>query len=688
MFDIKDYYKLENEKILNNYNNSCEFIKNIKIETDQYKDLGLKSGNNIKSYKFCNELSEFILKIADYENELSDNYFNTKSIDQLNQINNSFYKELFTDNYENSFANPGYSYKYFGNNTGQLFSYFYNLFRNHIDYANKHKIFEMEEKNRVFIELYNYIKEGEPDYEQLKEIVIKPVKEVDAEKQYNINLDERFNTDFKFYNDIIENPDLSDLRYLYRYGKYISEYELKTAEFINNYPEEQISLISRIIVNAYFDGFKRDNKKTGMRNNIELIFKIGQERIYRRVIKELKKRGMNCLVTGCMSTSINLQYNFDHKFDLSLFLDKEYVEKRVDSYNRALMNKDNLMSGYSGVIAVFSFGEPPFSPENKYENLKFSLEQKKIYQIYNNRMNKAYYEHVPREKTSYCVIAFPSPEIGKNYTEIFEDTFKINTLDPDKYMKIQQRIINVLDKADYVHVKGKDGNLTDIKVKLQELKDPHKESLFENCGANLNIPVGEVFTTPQLTGTNGILHIGETYLRGLRYDNLKITFKNGYITDYSCTNYAEIEENKKYIKENLLFPHDTLPIGEFAIGTNTYAYAVAKKYNIINKLPILIIEKMGPHFAVGDTCFQRREDHKVFNLLDNKEITARDNEKSLLRKTNPDKAYTNVHTDISLPYEEIGFISAVNNSDSTDIIRNGRFVLKGTEELNIPLDNI
>ncbi len=48
MFDIKDYYKLENEKILENYNNSCEFIKNIKIETEQYKDLGLKSGNREK----------------------------------------------------------------------------------------------------------------------------------------------------------------------------------------------------------------------------------------------------------------------------------------------------------------------------------------------------------------------------------------------------------------------------------------------------------------------------------------------------------------------------------------------------------------------------------------------------------------------------------------------------------------
>ena len=39
-------------------------------------------------------------------------------------------------------------------------------------------------------------------------------------------------------------------------------------------------------------------------------------------------------------------------------------------------------------------------------------------------------------------------------------------------------------------------------------------------------------------------------------------------------------------------------MGEFAIGTNTTAYVMAKTYDILYQLPILIVEKMGPHFAV------------------------------------------------------------------------------------------
>ena len=91
------------------------------------------------------------------------------------------------------------------------------------------------------------------------------------------------------------------------------------------------------------------------------------------------------------------------------------------------------------------------------------------------------------------------------------------------------------------------------------------------------------------------------------------------------------ENRRKYIEENILFHHPTLPIGEFAIGTNTTAYAVGQKYRIADNLPILIAEKIGPHFAFGDTCYSWEEDAPVFNP-DGKEIIARDNERSILRK--------------------------------------------------------
>jgi hypothetical protein len=115
---------------------------------------------------------------------------------------------------------------------------------------------------------------------------------------------------------------------------------------------------------------------------------------------------------------------------------------------------------------------------------------------------------------------------------------------------------------------------------------------------------------------------------------------------------------------------------------------MAKKFDILPKMPVLIIEKMGPHFAIGDTCFSWEEDKPVFNP-DGKEITARDNDVSILRKSDMSKAYTNKHTDITLPYEELGHITAVSlTGERFDIIRDGRFVVAGTEELNEPLEEL
>ena len=104
-------------------------------------------------------------------------------------------------------------------------------------------------------------------------------------------------------------------------------------------------------------------------------------------------------------------------------------------------------------------------------------------------------------------------------------------------------------------------------------------------------------------------------------------------------------------------------------------------------MPILIAEKMGPHFAVGDTCYSWQEDTPVYNQ-DGKEIIARDNEVSILRKTDLDQAYFGCHTDITIPYEELEYIKVVKPDGNTiSIIENGRFVLPGTEELNKPFTN-
>ena len=197
-----------------------------------------------------------------------------------------------------------------------------------------------------------------------------------------------------------------------------------------------------------------------------------------------------------------------------------------------------------------------------------------------------------------------------------------------------------------------------------------------------------MFTTPVLEGTNGLLHVSGVYLNGLFFRDLEIRFEEGRVAGYSCRNFDSEEENKAYIRNNILHNQERLPMGECAIGTNTTAYAAAAKYGIGDRLPILIAEKTGPHFAVGDTCYSWDEENRVFNP-DGKEIIAKDNSVSILRKTDPGKAYFGCHTDITIPYEELGELTAVRaDGERIEILRDGRFVLEGTQILNGPLDSI
>ena len=163
-------------------------------------------------------------------------------------------------------------------------------------------------------------------------------------------------------------------------------------------------------------------------------------------------------------------------------------------------------------------------------------------------------------------------------------------------------------------------------------------------------------------------------------------FTDGLVTGFSCDKFEEEEKNEQYIRQNLLFQHETLPMGEFAIGTNTTAYAMGQTYQIADLLPILIEEKTGPHFAIGDTCFSHEEEMRTYNP-DGKEMIAKENDFSRLRHTDSRHAYFNCHTDITIPYHELGDI-AVNCTDGTQIliIRDGRFVLPGTEPLNDALE--
>lgn len=678
------------EALMERYDLMIERISRIsseKLTAEKYQD-------------YFDKAAAFILKVAEiYEKKKAGSLMN-RSLEECKADQEELYRHIKPEHYDTSYGNPAYAVSVFGKEAGQMLSFLCSELEGCIAYAFQGCFRELTLLLELFVQVYNCFEDG--NLKEAKQTIywyFHDYSEIFVENQIHDTICPEDN----FFVDIIMNAELNDLRYLYQFGVPIGENEIGIAEFLNQMPEDEVQAMADTFTEGYRIGFEVTGKDLSKKKTVQIHYPVGFERMIRAAIRNFREMGLETVISreavssflnkgsvkgGAYSTSVNRQYDFDHREDKAFYFDKAFVERRLEVLKTVFEQHKEQAGEYAGPAVVEVFGETPFSPENKEDAIHYDEKQQQL-NVYNaSEGGQITNEYIKGDERSFTIIAYPLPEIGPDFEEIFAETVVINTLDYKKYQKMQQNIIDVLDQAEKVHIVGTGGNRTDLTVAIYPLEDPEKQTAFENCVADVNIPVGEVFTSPVLAGTNGTLHVSEVFLDGLQYKNLEITFTDGMIEAYTCTNFDTEKENQKYIKDNVLMHHETLPMGEFAIGTNTTAYRMARKYQIGDKLPILIAEKTGPHFAVGDTCYSHEEDMVTYNP-DGKQIVARDNEVSALRKEDMSKAYFNCHTDITIPYDELGAITVIRKDGSTvDIIRDGLFRVEGAEELNEPLLNM
>ena len=575
------------------------------------------------------------------------------TMEVLKERNHCFYQDILPENYESSYGNPAYAVQQMGE-YGKAFSFLYAEIAGTVAYAHEKRLWDMTVSMELFLEVYSAFCEEEL-------------------------------------------PEAATVEGILR--SYVNDY---CQDMMEQRIREGVDLASTY-TEGYRIGFITGRKDITKKKTVNIRYSLGFERMVKAAILQFEKMGLKPVIyrhathvvnkrgavrVGYTGGVANPQYDYDHRQDSALFLDGDFVQRKLRAMQTSYEKYRELAEVHGGPACIDTFGENPFSPISKPEAYALSETQQKLQTELDNESGQIVNRYIKGDERSFTIIAYPVPEIGGNYEEIFREIVKINTLDYHLYQEIQQTIINTLDTCEWVEVKGRGDNETDLLIHLHELTDPKKQTNFENCVADVNIPVGEVFTSPQLAGTGGILHVKKVYLNGLQFRDLKLVFDCGQVIDYTCSNFKTEEENRKYIEDNILHHHPKISMGEFAIGTNTTAYVAALKYGIADKLPILIAEKMGPHFAVGDTCYSWAEDTPVYNP-DGKEIIARDNEISEMRKDDVSLAYYGCHTDITIPYDELGSIRVIDDEgEMLSIIENGRFVLPGTEELNRPFENL
>ncbi len=621
------------------------------------------------------------------------------TLKERREWNQVLYEDILPQNYQNSYGNPRYAKTMLGKDFGKALSALYSQIRGSIVFAFEDRLWDLTVLGELFLEIYGeFTADALPEAENLHHILYSYIRDYcDDMMEYRVR--EMVDPKLDFAVSIIMEKDLTDLRYLYDFGEYISDNEYKTAEFLNRLSQEEIDRMAQTYTEGYRMGFINKGIDLGKKKTVNIRYTLGFERMIRSAVLQFEKMGLKPVIyrsathlinkrqhlrIGYFGGIPNQQFDYDHRNDAALYLTEEMVSRKLRALQNGFENCKELANTHAGPAVMETFGETPFVPKSVDCAYELTEKQQKLVVRMDTESSQITNRYIIGDERSFTIIAWPVPEIGESFEEIFRETIKINTLDYKKYQKIQQCMIDALDEGTAVHIKGSNGNRTDLTVCLISLADPARQTIFENCVADVNIPVGEVFTSPKLAGTSGVLHVTRVFLNGLEYRDLWLRFEDGMIRDYGCENFSGEEENRAYIRENVLHQHDGLPMGEFAVGTNTTAYVMAKKYQISPRLPILIAEKTGPHFAVGDTCYSWAEDNPVYNP-DGKEVIARDNEVSVRRRENPSEAYFGCHTDITIPYDELEYIRILRRDGQIlPLIEKGRFVLPGTEELNVP----
>lgn len=688
------YPKAEEEKSRyhERYELAAERVRGIKWETNGG---GCVVPEQMRDY-FA-KVSSYLVQMMDTYEAVDTGSFYELSLEELQQRNRELYQDILPENYDTSYANPAYAAEKLGNEFGRYLCALYGELREILVYVFEKRLFFLVTGLELFIEIYDLMEDENCEPHEVRNAIYYYVSDY-ADMTIADRTEMMLDPEHCFARSLIETADLDDLRYLYYFGEYIGDNEIGTACHLGEMEEARIEEMASTYTEGYRNGFALYRIDLSCKKTVNIRYRLGFERMIRAAVRQFRRMGLETTMyravgnliyrsgrgikVGYSSGGANPQYDYDHRFDEALIFGKALADRKLAQQRCAYEEYREQAAAFAGPAVIEVFGEDPFVPVAKKESAAYTEKQRKQKLEYQSAASLLSNEFIPGDQVSFTIIAYPVPEIGRDYGEIFDETVRVNTLDSTQYGVIQQKLIDALDQGEYVTVTGRGDNRTSLTVALHPLEDPEHQTDFENCLADVNIPLGEVFTSPKLEGTHGTLHVTEVYLNELKYENLTLEIKDGTVADYICTNFGTEQENKAYIEENLLFQHPTLPMGEFAIGTNTTAYAMGQKYGISHLLPILIAEKTGPHFAFGDTCFSHEEELVTYNP-DGKQMMAKENRFSAMRHTEPSKAYFNCHTDVTIPYHELGDI-IVHCRDGREIvlIQKGRFVLEGTEELN------
>ena len=235
------------------------------------------------------------------------------------------------------------------------------------------------------------------------------------------------------------------------------------------------------------------------------------------------------------------------------------------------------------------------APHNLRETSNVSPEKRKQRSEALKPLNDIYFSRTGSGDLKRSLCQFPTQaaaqEAGMSLNEYCNFVFSACGLLNDnpvnywlKVRKEQQKLVDYLMTKSNIRYLN-ESNGTNIHFST-------KNRVWINSDGRNNMPSGEVFSAPVEDSVNGIVHFSYPAIyRGKEVENIRLTVKDGLITEWSASKGKEVLDEIFSINGARRF-------GEVAIGTNYHIQQVTKN--------ILFDEKIGGsvHMAVGQSYQQ------------------------------------------------------------------------------------
>ena len=205
--------------------------------------------------------------------------------EEMKSYNKSLYQDILKEDgaYERSYANPAYAVKMLGKEYGELLCFLYTEIRGDIIYAVEQRLFDMTIHVELFVEILCLFEEGVPGEKELKEVIYYFVSDY-ADQTLSYRTREILDPSLDFATDVIMKSDLNDLRYLFRYGEYVTENEIRMADFLRQMPEDKIEAMAYTYTHGYEEGFRVAGIDLSKKRTVNIRYAIGMERMVKAAI--------------------------------------------------------------------------------------------------------------------------------------------------------------------------------------------------------------------------------------------------------------------------------------------------------------------------------------------------------------------------------------------------------------------